>query len=50
LDDEVVDISDDEKKVKAEDDVAADKLIQPTKPKARKAKAITVKENNKNFM
>ena len=39
LDDEVVDVSDDEKKkVKDEDEVAADKLIQASKPKCQKVK------------
>jgi replication factor C subunit 1 len=52
LDDEVVDISDDEKKTgKHEDDVAGDKLIQPSKPKkVQKAKTTTLKGKNKNFM
>ncbi|OJA19091.1 hypothetical protein AZE42_03732 [Rhizopogon vesiculosus] len=52
LDDEVVDISDDEKKKgKDEDDVAADKLIQLSKPKVKKAKTTTkVKGKGQNFM
>jgi replication factor C subunit 1 len=51
LDDEVADISDDEKKkVKDEDDVAADKLIQPSKPKVQKTKTTTAKGKDKNFM
>ncbi|KAG0699774.1 replication factor RFC1 C terminal domain-containing protein [Suillus ampliporus] len=46
LDDEIVDVSDDERKnVKDEDEVAADKLLQASKPKAqsRKAKTTAIK-------
>ncbi|KAG2116771.1 replication factor RFC1 C terminal domain-containing protein [Suillus discolor] len=54
LDDEVVDVSDDEKKkVKDEDEVAADKLFQTSKPKtqSRKGKTTTVKgKKAQNFM
>ncbi|KAG1861651.1 replication factor RFC1 C terminal domain-containing protein [Suillus subluteus] len=52
LDDEVVDVSDDEKKkVKDEDEVAADKLFQASKPKTQKAKTRTVKGKKvQNFM
>ncbi|KAG2153508.1 purine nucleotide binding protein [Suillus bovinus] len=54
LDDEVVDVSDDEKKkVKDEDEVAADKLFQASKPRtqSRKGKTTTVKgKKAQNFM
>jgi replication factor C subunit 1 len=54
LDDEIVDVSDDEKKkVKDEDEVAADKLFQASKPKtqSQKAKRSTVKgKKAQNFM
>ncbi|KAG1740228.1 replication factor RFC1 C terminal domain-containing protein [Suillus paluster] len=54
LDDEVVDVSDDEKKnVRDEDEVAADKLFQASKPKAQsqKAKTTTIKgKKAQNFM
>ncbi|KAG1724915.1 replication factor RFC1 C terminal domain-containing protein [Suillus lakei] len=52
LDDEVVDVSDDEKKkIKDEDEVAADKLFQASKPKAQKGKTTTVKgKKARNFM
>lgn len=54
LDDEVVDVSDDEKKkLKDEDEVAADKLFQASKPKtqSQKSKTTTVKRKKaQNFM
>jgi replication factor C subunit 1 len=54
LDDEIVDVSDDEKKkVKDEDEVAADKLFQASKPKtqSQKTKRSTVKgKKAQNFM
>jgi len=52
LDDEVVDVSDDEKKnVKDEDEVAADKLIQASKPRFQKVKTTTIKGRKaQNFM
>ena len=44
MDDEVDVSNDEKKKVKDEDEVAADKLIQASKPKFQKVKTTTIKE------